>query len=195
EATLEQGEEIAAVGAVNYKRRATVALAGGCEEGEKGGADKQMRNAKFGMRNGSGKSSRYTRPTLGFRIPHSAFRIRFIHSALRILSLAEREEIREEAIRTGDTSGELSEEAQPGIHVRALAHRGHEQSALERWLAGIVHLDERRVGRIPIMREIQSPLLHPAPPVVGPDVVGDVEPGAREVQNPPRRGLVGQAVV
>src|SRR5207244_10136298 len=116
EATLEQGEEIAAVGAVNYKRRATVALAGGCEEGEEGGADKQMRNAKFGMRNGSGKSSRYTRPTLGFRIPHSAFRIRFIHSAFRILSLlAQRQQVRKQPIRTRDTSGELSEEAQPGV--------------------------------------------------------------------------------
>src|SRR2546429_8012364 len=103
-----------------------------------------MRNAECGMRNlKASVVSRLDLP-LQLRIPNSAF---------RILSLAEREEIREEAIRTRDTSGELSEEAQPGIHVRALAHRGHEQSALERWLAGIVHPDERRVGGIPILRE------------------------------------------
>src|SRR5438445_13437224 len=137
-----------------------------------------MRNAECGMRNlKASVVSRLDLP-LQLRIPNSAF---------RILSLAEREEIREEAIRTRDTSGELSEEAQPGIHVRALAHRGHEQSALERWLAGIVHLDERRVGGIPIMREIQSPLLHPAPPGVGADVVGDDAHAAREGQHTTRR--------
>ena len=58
-----------------------------------------------------------------------------------------------------------------------------------------MHLDERRVGGIPIVREIQSPLLHPATPVVGPDFVGDVEHGARGVPNRHRRGLVGHPVV
>src|SRR5207245_4062055 len=145
-----------------------------------------MRNAECGMR--SLKASVVSRLDLPLqlRIPHSAF---------RILSLAEREEIREEAIRTRDTSGELSEEAQPGIHVRALARRGHEQSALERWLAGIVHLDERRVGGIPIMREIQSPLLHPAPPVVGPDVAGDCEHGAPDDQTRDRRSVACRTAV
>src|SRR6266581_7412144 len=114
-----------------------------------------MRNAECGMRHlRASVVSRLDLP-LQLRIPNSAF---------RILSLAQREEIREETIGAGDTSGELSEKAQPGVHVRALAHRGHEQSALERRLAGIVHLDERRVGGIPIVREIQSPLLHPATP-------------------------------
>src|SRR3989442_12024312 len=100
------------------------------------------------------------------------------HSALRILSLAERKEVREEPICAGDAGRELPEEAQPGVHVCALAHRGDEQSTLERRLAGIVHLDERRVGGIPIVPEIQSPLLHPATPGVGPDFVWDVEHGA-----------------
>src|SRR3989441_8680231 len=43
-----------------------------------------MRSVEFGMRNCNGRSSRYTMLTLRFRIPHSPFRIRFIHSAFRI---------------------------------------------------------------------------------------------------------------
>src|SRR6266705_2814398 len=82
------------------------------------------------------------------------------HSALRILSLAQRQEVREEPICAGDAGRELSEKAQSGIPVPALAHRRHEESTLERQLAGIVQLDERRAGGIPIVREIQSPLLH-----------------------------------
>src|SRR6266566_2832900 len=59
---------------------------------------------------------------LRIRNPKSTIR----NCRLRILFLAQREEIREEAIGAGDTSGELSKEAQPGVHVRALAHRRHE---------------------------------------------------------------------
>src|SRR2546426_1476318 len=43
-----------------------------------------MRSVEFGMRNCNGRSSRYTMLTLRFRIPHSPFRIRFIHSEFRI---------------------------------------------------------------------------------------------------------------
>src|SRR2546430_3120181 len=43
-----------------------------------------MREAEFGMRSCSGRSSPYTTLALRFRIPHSAFRIRFTHSGLRI---------------------------------------------------------------------------------------------------------------
>src|SRR2546425_2314416 len=57
-----------------------------------------------------------------------------------------------------DPRRQLPEEAQPGVHVRARAHRGHEQSALERRLAGIVHFDERRVGGIPRSEEHTSEL-------------------------------------
>src|SRR6266550_6309775 len=108
-----------------------------------------MRNAECGMRNLRASVVSQLDLPLQLRIPNSAF---------RILSLAERQEVREEPIGAGDASRELSEEAQPGVHVCALAHRGDEQSTLERRLAGIVHLDERRVGGIPIVREIQSPL-------------------------------------
>src|SRR6266571_5451579 len=122
-----------------------------------------MRNAEL---TGKGRSlGRATR--LEARTDHSAFRTP--HSAF--LSFAQRQEVREEPIGTRDTSGELSEKAQSGIPVPALAHRRHEESTLERQLAGIVQLDERRVGGIPIVREIQSPLLHPATPVVRPDFV------------------------
>src|SRR2546430_10054801 len=121
-----------------------------------------MRNAECGMRNlKASVVSRLDLP-LQLRIPNSAF---------RILSLAQGQEIRKQPIRTRDTSGELPEEAQPRIDIRALAERGLEQPALERRLPGIVHLDERRVRGIPVVREIQSALLPPPPPVVGPDFV------------------------
>src|SRR6266550_4853541 len=130
-----------------------------------------MRNAEL---TGKGRSlGRATR--LEARTDHSAFRTP--HSAF--LSFAQRQEVGEEPIGTRDTSGELSKEAQPGVHVRALAERGLEQPALKRRLARIVHLDERRVGGIPIVREIQTALLHPASPIVRPDFVRDVEYAAR----------------
>src|SRR5436853_5515725 len=43
-----------------------------------------MRKAEFGMRSCSGRSSPYTTLALRFRIPHSAFRLRFTHSEFRI---------------------------------------------------------------------------------------------------------------
>src|SRR2546425_6725225 len=100
-----------------------------------------MRNAECGVDGdgsiaGAGHGSR--RSHAPFRTPHSAFRILF--------RLAERKEVREEAIGARDTSRELPEEAQPGVHVRALADGGHEEPALKRRLARIVQLDERRVG-------------------------------------------------
>src|SRR6266550_5937443 len=103
--------------------------------------------SKCGMRNGEcgieeeGSIGGACIPTRGshgpFRIPHSAF---------RILSLAKREEVRKQPIGAGHTRGQLSKEAQPGVKIRALADRGHEEPALKRRLAGIVQLDERRVG-------------------------------------------------
>src|SRR2546430_16364187 len=68
----------------------------------------------------------------GRRIRRPDGAIRNPKSATRILFLAQREEIREEAIGPRDPRRQLPEEAQPGVHVRARAHRGHEQSALER---------------------------------------------------------------
>src|SRR2546430_11570129 len=51
EATLEQREEIAAVGAVDDERRATAALAGGREEHKHGRAEEQTWNAECRTRN------------------------------------------------------------------------------------------------------------------------------------------------
>src|SRR5712691_12586501 len=90
-----------------------------------------MRNSECGMAVGSRAATRDPPWDSAFRIPHSAFASFIPHSAFHILSLAERKEVREEPICAGDTSGELSKEAQPGVHVRALAHRGDEQSTLE----------------------------------------------------------------
>src|SRR5438034_301820 len=76
---------------------------------------------------------------LRIRNPKSTIRNR----RLRILFLAKRQKVGKEPIGPRDPRRQLPEEAQPGIHVRTLAHRGDEQSTLERRLAGIVHLDER----------------------------------------------------
>src|SRR6059036_2913140 len=57
---------------------------------------------------------------LAFRIRNPKSTIR--NRRFRILSLAQRQEIREEAIGPRDPRRQLPEEAQPGVHVRALAH-------------------------------------------------------------------------
>src|SRR6059058_6329222 len=101
-----------------------------------------------------------------FRLPRSAF---------RILLLAERQQVREQPIGAGDAGRKLSEEAQPRVDVGALAEPCQEQAALERRVARVVRLEQRRVRGVPVVREVEPPLLHPAPPVGWADVVGHPE--------------------
>src|SRR5439155_23296416 len=72
EATLQQGEEIAAVRAVHYERRSSVAPASGREERECGDAGKQVRNAECGVRNGGCErpEGRWATPHSPLRTPH-----------------------------------------------------------------------------------------------------------------------------
>src|SRR3989442_9679092 len=123
-----------------------------------------MRNAEGGMSGGASCSGSTFPFNSAFRIPHSTF-VSFIpHSAF--LFLAQRQQVRKQPIRTGHASRQLSEEAQPGVHVRALAERRHEQAAREWRAAPTLHLHQRRIGRIPLAREEEPPPLHPAPPPV-----------------------------
>src|SRR5437667_10323695 len=80
--------------------------------------------------------------------PGSRALIRNPKSAIRILFLAERQEVREEPISARDPRGQLPEKAQSRVDVRPLAEPGHEQPALERGLAGIVGLEQRRIGGV-----------------------------------------------
>src|SRR6266496_1119913 len=72
---------------------------------------------------------------------------------------SESHEVREQPAGTGHAGRQLPEEAQPRVHVAALAERGDEQPALERRVTGVVRLKERDVGRVPVVREVQAPLL------------------------------------
>src|SRR2546430_13199656 len=84
EATLEQREEIAAVGAVDDERRATVALTTRREQGDHHRADEPVRNAECGMRETNAECGMRNAESEGKRrvgarppttTPHSAFRI------------------------------------------------------------------------------------------------------------------------
>src|SRR5438445_13673441 len=96
-----------------------------------------------------------------------------VHSALRTPHSAflssEGQEVGEEPIRPRDSRRQLPEEAEPCVDIRAPAERRDEQAARARRLARIVRLQEGRVGRVPIVSEVQPALLHPPPPVVWPD--------------------------
>src|SRR5438445_8153908 len=81
-------------------------------------------------------------------------------SAIRILLLAQRKEVSKEPISAGNPGGQLSEKAQSRVDVRPPAEPGHEQPALERGLAGIVGLEQRRIGGVPIVGEIEPALLN-----------------------------------
>src|SRR5881409_2413504 len=103
------------------------------------------------------------RTSFGTRRPHGLF---------RLPRLAERQQVREQPIGAGDAGRKLSEEAQPRVDVGALAEPCQEQAALERRVARVVRLEQRRVRGVPVVREVEPPLLHPAPPVGWADVVG-----------------------
>src|SRR5207248_2768113 len=61
--------------------------------------------------------------------------------------------------------------------------------------AGFVRLEQRRVRPVPVVREVESPLLHPALPVLGGDFVGHMEDAVGRVERRDGRRLVGHTVV
>ena len=83
----------------------------------------------------------------------------------------QRQQVREQPVGAGHARRQLPEEAQAGVHVGPLPDRGHQQSALQRRLARIVHLEQRPVLRVPGAGEVEPALLHPALPVGGADRV------------------------
>src|ERR1700680_3034775 len=93
------------------------------------------------------------------------------HSAFRILLFAQRKQVRKQAVRARNPGRELAEERERGVDVHPLPYMAHQQAALERWIAGIVHLKRRGVGGVPVVREVQPPLRHPPPPIGRADLV------------------------
>src|SRR5260221_13182982 len=82
------------------------------------------------------------------------------------------EEVEEEPERPGHAGGELPEEREPGVHVRPLAERADQEAAVERGLTGVGQLEQRRVGAVPGVGEVEAALLDPAGPVGRPDPAG-----------------------
>ena len=58
-----------------------------------------------------------------------------------------------------------------------------------------MRLKERDVGRVPVVREVQAPLLDPSLPIGGADRVGDPEHGTLGVEQRDGSRFVGDAVV
>src|SRR6266481_4434290 len=94
---------------------------------------------------------------------------------LRNTGSLETEQIREQAIRPRHSCRELPKEAQTRVDVRASAQGRDEQSAFQLRARRVVRLEQRDVGRVPVVREVQAPLLHPAAPVIGTDLIRIVE--------------------
>src|SRR5207245_567817 len=88
-----------------------------------------------------------------------------------------------------------SERSRSYTSCEPMSSRRHEQSARERRAARIVHLEQRRVSRIPLVREVEPALLHPAPPVVRTYLVGKVEHRAGRIERCDPCGLVRDAIV
>ena len=90
---------------------------------------------------------------------------------------AERQKVREQAVGARHAGRQLAEEGEAGVDVGPLAEPRHQQPAALRRLVGILELEERRVGRLPGGRHVESALLHPALPVGRTDPVGGGERG------------------
>src|ERR1700694_3737638 len=87
---------------------------------------------------------------------------------LRNIAAPDAQQIREQRFPPRHSRRQLPEKAQPRVDVRASADRRDQQPALE--LSGrrcrIVRLEQRYVSRIPVVREVETALLHPVAPVL-----------------------------
>src|ERR1700733_670130 len=92
-----------------------------------------------------------------------------------LLRLGRAEHIREQAVRARHSRRQLPEPVVGGEYVRTLPVLGVEHSAGQRLLAGIVRFQYAQVARIPAVREVQPPLLHPSVEIRLGDFVGRVQ--------------------
>src|SRR5437762_1069225 len=110
------------------------------------------------------------------------------------VSLAERDEIREQPIRARDCFGELAEPCQAGVDEVSLAVPRREQAALERRLAGVAGREDRGEALVPLSGEVETALLHPALEVRRRDAIRRRQHGMLGRQDRHRRVLIRHAV-
>src|SRR5262245_34202740 len=89
--------------------------------------------------------------------------------AAAIESPAERDQVGEQPVRPGHALGELAEPREARVHDVALAVPRDKEPAAERRLAGIARGEDRREALVPLIREVEPALLHPALEVGGRD--------------------------
>src|SRR6266446_1822558 len=79
------------------------------------------------------------------------------------------QQIHEQAIRSRYPRGKLPEETQSGIDICSASERRDQQASLQlrRWARRrrLVRLEDRNVGRVPRVREVQPTLLNPTAPI------------------------------
>ena len=76
-------------------------------------------------------------------------------------SLAQGDEIGEQAIRAGHSLRELTKPRESCVHEIALPVPRHEEPALERLLAGIAGSQDGREALVLVIRKVEPALLHP----------------------------------
>src|SRR5437762_4268844 len=91
-----------------------------------------------------------------------AARHRMAGPAGEVESLAQRHEIRKEAIRAEHAFGQLSKPGEARVHEIPLAVPRDEQPAAERAFAGIASGEDRSEALVPLVREVEPALLDPA---------------------------------
>ena len=150
EALLHQGQQVAPVRRVDDQRRAAVAAA----RGERATARARRSRDRSRLHGIAGRS-------VPQRLP------------------SERQQVGEQPVGPGHPGRELAEEGEAGVDVDPLAYPGHQQAPLEVGGVRVLHREQRRVGRVPGVGEVEPPLLDPALPVRRADLVGGVEDRAR----------------
>src|ERR671921_3023095 len=89
-----------------------------------------------------------------------------------LLPMRQGQQIGEEPEGARHTGRKLSEEAQAGVDVGALSHRGDEKAARQRRFSRIVGLEHGAIVRIPAPSEVETSFLNPALPIPRAETVG-----------------------
>src|SRR5690348_9237383 len=99
----------------------------------------------------------------------------------------------EETIRTRDSLRELAEEGNAGVDVQAFSVMSVDESAVEVWLARIVHGEKWRVFGVELRPEIEAAFLEPAFEIALRDLVRAIQKRILRLEKSHRRVFVGNA--
>src|SRR5437867_1257323 len=129
------------------------------------------------------------------RTPRTTYDAR--RTVLRNIPPLQSQQIYEETVGTRYTGRQLSEEAESGVHISPPSEWRDQQAPLElhRRSARIMGFEQRDVGRVPGVAEVQPPLLNPTAPILRPDGVWIVKDGMRGIELGDGRGFIGYAIV